>query len=193
MDNRKFVNTICNAKLAITVTIPPRGCGPWVVHWGCSHLPHIFPSLFSWFIYPCVLEVPKKSHLFCQILELLPSTLSMPLSQTLVVQMPKLSHSQRHLLKPNDQSILSQKYLLEQSKMLTRTVIWKSRVPIKVVNGPTITVTYHEIIIKNLDETRHVLILLDEMGLDEMGINRSRGARTEGHAVMSVRQSSNIV
>ena len=25
MDNRKFVNTICNAKLAITVTIPPSG------------------------------------------------------------------------------------------------------------------------------------------------------------------------
>ena len=67
----------------------------------------------------------EKNHLFCQILELLPSTLSMPLSQTLVVQMPK----------------------------------------------PTITVTYHEIIIKILDEMGHVLILLDEIGLDEMRLD----------------------
>ena len=36
----------------------------------------------------------------------------------------------------------------------------------------TITVGYQEIIIKILDEMGHALILLDEMGLDEMGINR---------------------
>ena len=45
--------------------------------------------------------------------------------------------------------ILSQKHLLGQSKILTRTVIRKSKVPIKAVNGPTITVTYHELFRRN--------------------------------------------
>ena len=36
---------------------------------------------------------------------------------------------------------------------------------------PTITVTYHEIIIKILDEMGHVLTLLDEIGLDEMRLD----------------------
>ena len=51
--------------------------------------------------------------------------------------------------------------------MLTRTVTWKSRVPIK---GPT-TVTYHEIITKFLDQMGHVSISLDKIQLDKMGLD----------------------
>ena len=52
----KFVNTICNAKLAVTDAIPPSGCGPWVVHWGCSHLLHIL-IVFKSFLMVSVLPV----------------------------------------------------------------------------------------------------------------------------------------
>ena len=129
MDDRKFVNTICNAKLALTGTIPPSSCGPWVVHWGCSHLPHIslwiVASLFSWFLYFLLLLLGSPPAANCIRL----------ISVTACSDWKRVT-----ALYP---SILSQKYLLGQSKMLTRTVIWKSRVPVKVVNGPTSHISWN--------------------------------------------------